>query len=262
MSAPLRTRSRDGTSIAFERTGDGPPLILVDGALCSRAFGPLRKLAEALAPRFTVFTYDRRGRNESGDTKPYAVARELEDLEALIQETGGSAHVAGLSSGAALALEGAAAGLPVRKLALFEPPYVARGQGGTGSDHVGRLEELVRAGRRGHAVRYFMADMVGVPRVFTWAMRLMPMWSRLEAVAHTLPYDAAVMGDWTPPPRRAARVAVPTLVLGGEKSPESLRMAVERTAAAIPGAERRMLSGQSHNVAPSVLAPVLTEFFA
>ncbi|HSM59424.1 MAG TPA: alpha/beta hydrolase [Longimicrobiales bacterium] len=262
MSAPLRTRSRDGTSIAFERTGDGPPLILVDGALCSRAFGPLGKLAEALAPRFTVFTYDRRGRNESGDTRPYAVARELEDLEALIQETGGPAHVAGLSSGATLALEAAAAGLPVRKLALFEPPYVAQGQGGTGPDHVGRLEELVRPGRRGHAVRYFMVDMVGVPRVFTWVMRLMPMWSKLEAVAHTLPYDAAVMGDWTPPPRRAARVAVPTLVLGGEKSPESLRIAVERTAAAIPGAERRVLPGQNHNVAPSVLAPVLTEFFA
>lgn len=262
MSPVFRTRSRDGTAIAFERTGEGPPLILVDGALCSRAFGPAAKMAERLAPHFTVYTWDRRGRNQSGDTAPYAVAREVEDLEALIREAGGGASLLGFSSGAALALEAAAAGLPVDRLVLYEPPWVGRRNGGPEPDHRGRLEELLRAGKRGAAVTYFMADMVGMPRVIAWAMRLAPMWRKLEAVAHTLPYDAAVMGDWEVPAERAARVRVPALVLGGEKSPAPLRSAADRAAAAIPGAARRTLAGQSHNVAPEALAPVLREFLA
>lgn len=257
-----RVRSRDGTVIAFERTGAGPAVILVDGALCSRAFGPMPKLAERLAGRFTVYTYDRRGRHESTDTGPYAVAREVEDLAALVDAAGGTAHLVGLSSGGALALEAAAAGVPVAKLALYEPPYVGPRNGGPQPDHRARLEALVRDGRRGAAVTYFMADMVGMPRVIAWAMRLAPMWRKLEAVAHTLPYDAAVMGDWLPPVARTPAVTAPTLVLGGAKSPAPLRQAVERTAAAVPGAARRFLEGQNHNVAPQVLAPALTEFLA
>lgn len=257
-----RVRSRDGTAIAYDRAGSGPPLILVDGALCSRAFGPMPKMAAALAPGFTVYTYDRRGRNESADTAPYDVRREVEDIEALIREAGGSAYLCGLSSGGALALEAAAAGLPIRKLALYEPPYVGGTNGkGPEPDHRARLEQILAQGRRGDAVTYFMVDMVGMPAFFGWIMRLMPMWSKLKAVAHTLPYDAAVMGSWSVPAATAARVKVPTLVIGGAKSPERLRTAVERTAAAVPGAEPKLLAGQTHNVSAQALAPVLTEFF-
>lgn len=262
MTVTLRTRSRDGTAIAYERRGEGPPLVIVSGALCSRAFGSQPKLTELLARRFTVYEWDRRGRNESGDTAPYAVAREVEDIAALIQEAGEPAHLLGFSSGGALALEAAAAGLPVRKLALYEPPWVGRRNGGPEPDHRGRLEALVRAGRRGAAVRYFMADMVGMPRVVAWGMRVFPMWPKLEAVAHTLPYDAAIMGTWDVPAARAAAVKAPTLVIGGGKSPRALRDAVDRTAAAIPGATRRILAGQGHQAAPEALAPVLTEFLA
>jgi pimeloyl-ACP methyl ester carboxylesterase len=262
VTTALRTRSRDGTAIAYERRGEGPPLIIVSGALCSRAFGSQPKLTDLLARRFTVYEWDRRGRNESGDTAPYAVAREVEDIAALIQEAGEPAHLLGFSSGGALALEAAAAGLPVRKLALYEPPWVGRRNGGPEPDHRGRLEALVRAGRRSAAVRYFMADMVGMPRIVAWVMRLFPMWPKLQAVAHTLPYDAAIMGNWEVPLARAATVKVPTLVLGGGKSPAALRNAVDRAAAAIPGATRRVLEGQGHQAAPEVLAPVLTEFLS
>ena len=258
-----RVRSRDGTAIAYDRAGSGPPLILVDGALCSRAFGPTPKLAAALAPAFTVYTYDRRGRNESADTAPYDVRREVEDIGALIQEAGGPAFLCGLSSGGALALEAAAAGLPVRKLAIYEPPFVGGTNGNRREpDHRARLEQILAQGRRGDAVGYFMVDMVGMPAFFGWIMRLMPMWPKLKAVAHTLPYDAAIMGNWSVPAATAARVNVPALVLGGAKSPEKLRSAVERTAAAVPGAGKRLLEGQSHNVSAQALAPVLTEFFA
>ena len=187
MTTALQVRSRDGTAIAYERRGEGPPLIIVSGALCSRAFGSQPKLAALLAARFTVYDWDRRGRNESGDTAPYAVAREVEDIAALIAEAGEPAHLLGFSSGGALALEAAAAGLPVRKLVIYEAPWVGRRNGGPEPDHRARLEELVRAGRRGAAVRYFMADMVGMPRIVAWVMRLFPMWPKLEAVAHTLP---------------------------------------------------------------------------
>lgn len=256
----LRTRSRDGTALAYERRGEGPPLVIVSGALCSRAFGSQPKLTELLARRFTVYEWDRRGRNDSGDTAPYAVAREVEDIAALIGEAGEPAHLLGFSSGAALALEAAAAGLPVRKLALYEPPWVGRRNGGPEPDHRGRLEALLRAGRRGAAVRYFMADMVGMPRIVAWGMRLFPMWPKLEAVAHTLPYDAAIMGNWEVPLALAVTVKTPTLVLGGGKSPRALQDAVDRAAAAIPGATRRVLEGQGHQAAPEVLAPLLTEF--
>jgi pimeloyl-ACP methyl ester carboxylesterase len=258
-----RVLSKDGTAIAFDRSGTGRPLILVDGALCSRSFGPMPKLAPLLARHFSVFTYDRRGRNESGDTAPYSVGREVEDLAALVDEAGGSAFVYGVSSGAALALEAAAHGLPIEKLALYEPPFVADGGAPRpAADHEARLRELVSAGRRGAAVRYFMTEMVGMPALFVWPMRLLPMWSKLEAVAHTLAYDAAVMGDFSVPAARAAAVTVPTLVVGGEKSPPPLREAARAVAEAIPNAGLRRLKGQTHNVSAEVVAPVLVEHFA
>jgi pimeloyl-ACP methyl ester carboxylesterase len=209
-----RLLSKDGTRIAFERSGIGQPLILVDGALCSRSFGPMPKLVPLLEPHFTVYWYDRRGRNDSGATAPYSVAREVEDLEALVNEA-----------------------------------------------HVAALNRRIAANRRSDAVKYFMRDMVGVPAPFVFVMRFMPMWSKLEAVAHTLPYDAALVGDPSLLKRRAATVSVPTLVIGGEKSPAVLREAVQAVGAAVPGAKRRLLAGQTHDVKPQVVAPVLVEYF-
>lgn len=255
--------SKDGTSIAFNKAGHGEPVILVDGALCSRSFGPLPKLAQLLSPHFTVFNYDRRGRNESSDKAPYAVEREVEDIQALIAEAGGSAFVFGISSGAALALAAASSRLNIKKLALYEPPFIAgRGARSAPPDSEAQLTRLVAEGRRGDAVKFFMVDMVGMPAIFAYSMRILPIWPKLKAVAHTLPYDAAVLGDFSLPRERAASVAVPTLVIGGEKSSIELRSAVDAVAEAIPAAKRRMLKGQTHNVSVKVLAPVLVDFFA
>lgn len=256
--------SKDGTEIAFAKLGHGAPVILVDGALCSRAFGPLPNLAKLLAPHFTVFNYDRRGRNESGDKAPYAVQREVEDIEALINEAGGSASVFGTSSGAALALAAAANRANIKKLALYEPPFIAGRRVGRSAppDSEAQLRRLVDQGKRADAVKFFMVDMVGMPAIFTYIMRILPVWPKLKAVAHTLPYDAAVLGDFSLPRERAASVAVPTLVMGGEKSPVELRGAVDAVAEAIPGAKLQMLKGQTHNVDVKVLAPVLVDFFA
>jgi pimeloyl-ACP methyl ester carboxylesterase len=254
-------QSRDGTAIAYEQIGRGPALVLVDGALCSRSFGPMPKLAPLLARDFTVFMYDRRGRGASGDTKPYAREREVEDVAALIEEAGGEAFVLGLSSGAALALEAAASGLNITKLVLYEPPFMVDAPPAAHAGHEARLAALIAAGRRGDAVRYFMRTMVGLPAVFVVMMRLMPrVWRQLEAVAHTLPYDAAVMGDYSLPSRRLAAVSTPALVMDGEKTDRRLRRAVEAVAGVLPNAERRTLKGQTHNVKAEVLAPAVVEF--
>jgi len=250
--------SKDGTTIAYDRTGSGPALILVDGALCSRAFGPMPKIAPLFAPRFTVFTYDRRGRGASGDTQPYDVAREIDDLQALIGAAGGSASLLGVSSGAALALEATAAGLSVEKLIMYEPPYIADA---STPDHGAHLRELVAANRRGDAVRYFMRDMVNVPAPIVWLMTAMfPVFSKLKAVAHTLPYDTAVLRGFHLPTQRAASIRVPTLVLAGEKTQPRLLEAVDSLAKTIPGAKQGILRGQTHNVAGSALAPPVIDF--
>jgi len=253
--------SKDGTTIAYDRSGTGPALILVDGALCSRAFGPSPKLAPLLARHFTVYAYDRRGRGESGDTPPYAAAREVEDIAALIEAAGGSAFLLGLSSGGALALEAAASGLPVDKVVAYEPPYVDdSGQRG-GAAHEGQLKRLLADGDRGGAVKYFMKDMVGAPAAIVVMLRLMPwIWRKLEAVAHTLPYDAAVMTEFRIPRARLASIAVPALVMNGSKTDQRLREAALAIADAIPAARYRELAGQTHNVKPDVLAPAAVEF--
>ena len=255
--------SKDGTVIAYERSGSGPPLILVDGALCHRRFGPMSKMAALLAPHFTVYAYDRRGRGESGDTQPYARERELEDLAALLAAAGGSACVAGVSSGAALALEAAASGLPIHRVAAFEPPFVEVGTSGPVPDHAARLRELLAAGRRGDAVAYFMRDMVGAPGFVVVMMRLMRgTWKKLQAVAHTLPYDTAILRDFRVPTARLSGIRVPTLVLNGEKSDARLVGAARAVAAAVPGARHVTFPRQTHNVDPRVLAPALTAFFS
>jgi pimeloyl-ACP methyl ester carboxylesterase len=259
--------SRDGTSIAYDRVGDGPALILVDGALCYRASGPNGPLAGLLAKNFTVYTYDRRGRGDSGDTAPYAVDREIEDLDALIADAGGSAYVYGISSGAALALEAAQRGSAVTKLAVYEAPFVVDGtRRPIPPDYGTRLDALLAAGRRGDAVRHFMRVGVGLPAFVVAMMRFMPAWSTLAAVAHTLPYDTAFTADHQrgePLPKdRWNAVTVPTLVIGGGRSPAWMRNAMTSLAGVLPNARHRTLDGQTHLVKPAALAPVLVEFFA
>jgi len=254
-------RSQDGTRIACERSGSGPPIIIVDGALCSRAFGPSPKLAPLLAQHFTVITYDRRGRGASGDAPQYSAEREVEDIAALIQEAGGGVSLLGLSSGGALALEAAASGLSVDRVIAYEPPYVdVNGQGG-GAAHEPRLKQLLAEGDRGGAVKYFMKDMVGAPSAMVVMMRMMPwIWRKLQAVAHTLPYDAAVMSEFRIPLVRFATIRRPTLVMNGSKTDPRLRTAARAITEVVPGARYRELPGQTHNVKPQVLVPAVVEF--
>ncbi|MCU1280049.1 MAG: hydrolase [bacterium] len=258
--------SKDGTLIAYDRIGAGPAVVLVDGALCHRQFGPMPQLAPLLAPRFTVFTYDRRGRGESSDTKPYDVAREIEDLEAVIGATGGAAYVLGISSGAALALEAASRGAAIKKLALYEPPFIVDdSRDAVPQDYVPRLRELIAQNRRGDAVKMFMRT-VGAPRLMIALMPIFPMWSKLKAVAPTLPYDMSIMSEGQRgkpfPAQRWSSVAAPTLVIDGGKSPAWMRNGNAAVARAVPKAQYKTLPGQTHMVKPKVLAPVLTEYFA
>jgi pimeloyl-ACP methyl ester carboxylesterase len=253
--------STDGTTIAYERSGTGPAVIIVDGAFCSRAFGPSAKLAPRLAKHFTVYAYDRRGRGQSGDTPAYAPSREVEDLAALIQAAGGSASLVGLSSGGALALEAAASGLPISQVVAYEPPYVDDAGDRGGAAHEGELVRLLAAGDRGGAVKYFMKDMVGAPAPMVVMMRLMPwVWRKLEAVAHTVPYDARIMTQFRIPRARFASVRVPVLIMNGTKTDLRLREAARTVAGVIPGAQYRELEGQTHNVKPGVLTPAVVEF--
>jgi pimeloyl-ACP methyl ester carboxylesterase len=258
--------SRDGTAIAFEKAGRGPALILVDGALCYRGAGPSKSVAAELSADFTVYTYDRRGRGESGDSAGYAVEREVEDLAALIEEAGGSARLCGFSSGAVLALEAANRGLGVQKLALYEPPFIVdHSRAPLPSDYAARLDRLLAADRRGDALRLFMGQ-VGMPKVLVALMRFMPAWSKLKSLAPTLRYDAAVMGDTQSgralPAERWSAVSAPTLVIVGGKSPGWMQNGTRALAELLPNAERRSLEGQTHMVKAKPLAPLLTEFLA
>jgi pimeloyl-ACP methyl ester carboxylesterase len=258
-------RSKDGTPIAFDRSGKGPAVIIVDGALCYRAFGPSGPLAALLADRFTVFTYDRRGRGDSGDTKPYAVDREIEDLDALIREAGGSAFVYGISSGAALALEAAHRGLPINKLALYESPCIVDDtHAPIPPDFLARLQGLVAADRRSDAVKMFLR-LVGVPAMGILMMPVMPAWSKLKAVAHTLPNDITIVENnqrGKPFPKdRWARATMPALAMDGSKSPSWMRNGMKGLAGVLPNATFRTLDGQNHMVKAPAIAPVLTEFF-
>jgi pimeloyl-ACP methyl ester carboxylesterase len=252
--------SADGTSIAFERVGDGPPVVLVGGALNDRSFQPLVELAALLAPDFTVYTYDRRGRGDSGDTAPYAVAREVDDLEALIAEAGGSAFAYGLSSGAVLALEAAARGLAITKLALFEPPLTVDDGSSSDEGFDAQLAELIWAGRRGDAIELFMTG-IGLPAEAVDGARRSPMWSGLEAMAHTILYDDAITGDRSLLTERLAFVTVPTLVIASGASSPYLLDAAQAVAEALPDARLRTLEGQFHDVAAKDIASVVTEFF-
>ena len=269
--APMKTTgsvtSNDGTAIAFTKLGHGPPLILVDGALSFRENGPSPDLAPLLAAHFTVYAYDRRGRGESGDSRRYAIAREIEDLKAVIGAVGDSALVFGSSSGAALAMQAVAAGLPIRKLVLYEPPLGVMRPGGPSLEEAKRqLEALVAADDSAGAVRYFLGSVLGTPRFFVMLMPVLMRgtWANVKSVAHTLPYDLTILGDGSVLADRAREIRVPTLVVGGGKSPAFLQQAVVSVAKVLPDARALLLPGQNHDVsaAGKALTPVMTDFFA
>lgn len=252
--------SQDGTTIAYDRVGNGPTVILVDGASSFRAFGPMPELAALLASDFSVITYDRRGRGESTDTAPYAVEREVEDLGALIAAAGGPACLYGFSSGAILALQAAALGLPVRRLALLEPPLSTDAPPDAPPDP--RLADTIRehvvAGRRGDAVAAFQQG-IGVPEDMTAGMRQSPMWPTLESIAHTLVYDLTITPSLSV--ARLHDIQTPALVLASDKSDDRLLTWAQGVGDALPNGETRRLPGGWHGVSADVLAPVLTDFF-
>jgi pimeloyl-ACP methyl ester carboxylesterase len=255
--------SKDGTVIAFDRSGKGPAVILVGGAFQYRAIDPpTAQLAERLASHFTVYHYDRRGRGDSGDTQPYAKEREIEDLGAVIAEAGGSASVFAMSSGGALALDAAANGLKITRLALYEPPFNSGDENArqASENYTRQLTALLTEGRRGDAVAFTMTTW-GAPAEAIAGMRQTPIWSLFESVAPTLAYDNVIMGDGSVPVERLASITVPTLVIDGGASPAFMHNAAQAVAQALPNAKHRTLEGQTHDVAPEILAPMLEEFF-
>jgi pimeloyl-ACP methyl ester carboxylesterase len=260
--------SKDGSRIAYDRYGSGPVVILVSGALGYRTFKKMEELAKLLAEHCMVINYDRRARGDSTEVKPFAVEREIEDIQSLIEAAGGSASLWGWSSGGALALRAAGAGIGVERVSVYEVPFMVTPEATRPTrDYGERLDELVAAGDRSGAVKHFMRNSIGIPTPFVALMRLLPMWKKLEATAHTLPYDWAALGKHTMygAPLNADEwrsVTMPTLVVYGAKSPAVLQEGSRALAKVLPNAELKELPGVSHNIKMDVLAPVLAEFFS
>ena len=254
--------SRDGTTIAFDRYGSGgPAVVLVGGAIQHRLIDQQTgRLASLLADAgFTALHYDRRGRGDSTDTQPYAVERELEDIDAVIAAAGDTAFLYGMSSGAALVLRAAASGRPTDRIALYEAPFGAGG--GPDAPPVEPIFEAIREGRRGDAMELFMRR-AGMPAEAAAQVRQGPGWSALEAVAPTLANDLTIMGDGSVPHDILAAVKVPVLAIDGGASPPWAAASAEAIVAAVPNGHRRTLPDQTHAVNPDVLAPPLIEFFS
>jgi pimeloyl-ACP methyl ester carboxylesterase len=254
-------RSADGTRIAYERHGEGLPVVVIGGIFCDRQ--RMAELADGLAEYFSVVNYDRRGRGESGDTAPYAVDREIEDLAALIDAVGGSAMVYGHSSGAGLALRAVAAGLRVTRLVLHEPPYGPEDAESRASAEslARRVRTAVAADRCGDAIAEFFR-VLGLSPGVVEALRTNP---AMLAVARTMPYDFEVMGDFTGgtiPEALVRSIDVPTLVLAGGVSAGFLRSTAERIASLLPQGTLAILEGHDHDAPGEVVAPVVTEFLA
>jgi pimeloyl-ACP methyl ester carboxylesterase len=253
--------SADGTEIVFDKAGSGPPVILLSGGPGDRSGE--RPLAEVLRPFLTVFTYDRRGRGESGDTKPYSVEREYEDLAAVIAEAGGSAGVYGSSGMGMIGLEAAAHGVSISKLAMWEPPYVVEGsRPPIPADWGARVEALVAEGRNEDAIEYWLVEIVNIPAEYVASMKSTPFWQGMAASAHALVYDAAILRDFSVPAERVPSVSVPTLVMdGGEAALPWIRQGVQEVLKLLPDGRHQVLDGQAHDIPPEVIAPVLIKFF-
>lgn len=266
MTISLTVTSKDGTKIAYSKAGSGPALIVVCGATQFRAFdSSLAVLAELLAPDFTVITYDRRGRGESGDTLPFSPEREIEDIAALVEAAGGRASLLGYSSGAVVALEAAAAGLPIDKVIMYEPPFAVAGSGfpPPSPDYVETLERFNAEGDRSAAAAYFM-KAVGMPDEAIAGAKQSPMWPIMESVAPTIAYDGHFMFnayyDDGRFPDRWRNATMPVLVANGDASFPFMPSAADAVAAALPNASRKVLAGQGHGPRPDVMAPVVREF--
>jgi pimeloyl-ACP methyl ester carboxylesterase len=251
--------SHDGTTIAFDRSGEGPAVAIVGGVVGDRS--QQAPLAALLAEHFSVYNYDRRGHGESGFTEPYSVGREAEDLAAVVEQAGGAASVFATSGCAVIALQAAAGAVPVTRLALWEPPFIVDGsRPPVPADYREQLEDLLAQDRRGDMVALFLTQAAGIPAPFVEQLRQAPFWGAQEAHAHTLVNDATMMGDFAIP-ASAASADVPTLVLDGATTPW-LTAAGDALAAALPNARRETLAGQQHNVEPGAIAPALAAFFA
>lgn len=255
--------SKDGTKIAYDKVGSGPTLLIVNGAMGFRGNAFAKKFQAGFARHFTVIDYDRRGRGESGDTPPHSVKKEVEDIAALVAGPGeGRCLVFAQSSGAALALEAAASGVPMTRLFAYEPPYmVGDPPDRPAPDFKEHLERLIAEGKRDEAVSYFMTT-VGMPAFAVRIMRLFPFWKDLRAVAHTLPYDAAVMAGFDFPAKRLATVKVPVVAIAGGKTTPTLKRAVEEVARTVPGAQRKVAPKMGHAVNAKRMAPLLRSWSA
>lgn len=250
--------SADGTVIAYQRYGDGQPVILIGGAFNDAASSAA--LAEALASRMTAVTFDRRGRGASGDTLPYAIAREVEDIAALVAVLGGQACLCGHSSGSILAFEAAAAGVAIPKLVMFEPPFRLPTSPQLPPDYDEQMTAFTASGRNGDAVAYFMTKAVGLSPDAIDQMRKAPHWPALEALAPSAVYDGLLVGDGSVPVTRLSAVTVPALVLDSTGSAPWLRNAAVAVAEALGNATHRSLDGTFHQIPPETLAPVVAEF--
>ncbi|UVI28429.1 alpha/beta fold hydrolase [Paenibacillus spongiae] len=254
------TRSKDGTILAYDVYGSGPALIFITGATCFRTFEPVMHDANVFAEQFTVYNYDRRGRGDSGDTQPYAIERELEDIEAIIDEAGGTAYVYGHSSGAILALEAAMRlGGKVSKLVMYDPAYA--------SDTADQeefivlrqgLHQLLDNGKNAEAISLFLQG-IGIPEEAVAGMRHSPQWATMAALAPTLAYDTMLANDF-PPVARASRLAVPSLIIVGEESPPSMHEVANQLSQAIPNAAYRKLAGEDHMPNAEVVLQILSSF--
>jgi pimeloyl-ACP methyl ester carboxylesterase len=260
--------SKDGTKIAFDKTGSGPAVIIVNGAMQYRAMDPgMARLAELLSKDFTVYNYDRRGRGESTDTAPFAKEREIEDVAALIEDAGRSAMVYGISSGGALVLDAAQSVPGITKIFLYEVPFIVNDSRlPVPADYVDHLNQLVKDGKRDEAVKYFLVEAVGIPAEYLGGMDQDPLWPRMLGIAHTIAYDGSFVADAMQgkplPADRWAKVTMPALLMdGGNSNKGWMGGAADAIAALLPHAERGTLEGQDHNVDPAVIAPVIAEFF-
>ncbi len=260
--------SQDGTTIAFDKVGSGPAVILVNGAMAYRAFVPsMAQLAELLGQHFTVYNYDRRGRGDSGDTQPFAKEREMEDLQALVEDAGGTAMVFGISSGGVVSLDAAALTPGMTKVGVYEPSLIVDdSRQPVPADYTEHLTTLAAEGKRDEAVAYFLTRAVGIPAEYIGGMKQdQATWSGMTGVAHTIAYDAAFVGNVMQgkplPTDRWVKVTLPVLVADGGASDAWVHHAADALANVLPHASRHTLEGQTHMVDPNVLAPVIIEFF-